>query len=108
MTLHGLDPAPSDPDIRRAVEALQAAGLKTFESRASTPGHSSSEPAVRFRGDGSDAFRALTAVLEAGLPLDDLRRAWPMDDGDPIGPWWEMTFRHAGTGDSDTYASHAQ
>jgi hypothetical protein len=30
--------------------------------------------------------------MRANLRVAALRRVWPVLDGDPTGPWWEMTF----------------
>jgi hypothetical protein len=30
--------------------------------------------------------------MYAGLPVTELRRVWPILDGEPTGPWWELTF----------------
>ena len=84
---------PLDKGISDAVEVLVAAGVETFESCEGGGRHSYSEPTVRFYGDRSEVFRAMAVVIRAGLPVDDLRRVWPIIDGEPTGPWWELTFR---------------
>jgi hypothetical protein len=71
---------------------LRDAGIETFESCEGGPGHAYLEPTVRFHGDRSEGFRALSAGLQAGLRVTGLRRVWPVKDGEPTGPWWEMTF----------------
>lgn len=83
---------PLDPAIAGVVLALQAAGVETFESCQGGPGHCYPVPTVRFHGHQPEGFRALAAAMEAGLPVADLRRVWPVLDGEPTGPWWEMTF----------------
>ncbi len=55
-----------DPGIRRYVGALAAAGVETFESCEGGEGH---------------AFQ-----------VTDLRRVWSIEDGEPVGPNWELTF----------------
>ena len=80
--------SPLDPGIERAVKILVQAGIETFESCQGGQGHAYPEPTVRFHGDRSEGFRALAA----GLPVSDLRRVWPVVDGEPTGPWWEITF----------------
>jgi len=30
--------------------------------------------------------------MEAQLPVAELRRVWVMQDEEPTGPWWELTF----------------
>jgi hypothetical protein len=83
---------PLDAGIRRYVETLVAAGVETFESCEGGPGHAYSEPTVRFYGDRSEGFRALAVALQHGLSVSSLRRAWPLVDGEPTGPWWELVF----------------
>lgn len=81
-----------DPGIREAVLALNDAGIETFESCEGGEGHAYPVPTVRFYGDRSEGLRALAAALLAKLPVAELRRVWPVLDGEPTGPWWEMTF----------------
>lgn len=81
-----------DPGIREAVEVLRRAGIETFESCQGGPGHAMPEPTVRFHGERNEGFRALTAALDAGLPVAVLNREWPVLDGEPTGPYWSMTF----------------
>lgn len=83
---------PLDPGIVNAVTALRIAGIETFESCEGGPGHAYAEPTVRFYGDKSEGFRALAAALRGGLLVAALRRAWPVVEGEPTGPWWELTF----------------
>jgi hypothetical protein len=84
---------PLDPGIRPYVEALNAAGIETFESCEGGAGHAYAEPTVRFNGDRSEGFKALAAAMQANLPVAELRRVWPILEGDPTGPWWELTFQ---------------
>ena len=35
---------------------------------------------------------ALAVAAENALQVQALRRTWPIIDGEPTGPWWEMTF----------------
>lgn len=81
-----------DDGIRPYVETLRAAEVETFESCEGGDGHAYPEPTVRFHGGRSEGFRALAAALQAGLPVGCLRRVWPVNDGEPTGPWWELTF----------------
>lgn len=81
-----------DPGVRRYVVVLADAGVETFESCEGGEGHSMPEPTVRFHGAKPDGFRALAVALENGLPVADLRRYWPVIDGEPTGPYWELTF----------------
>src|SRR5688572_23033731 len=83
---------PLDFGVESYVEALQTAGIETFESCEGSPGHSYPEPTIRFHGGASEGFRALAAAQAAKLPVAGLRRVWPVVDDEPTGPWWEMTF----------------
>ena len=93
MTERDVFEPPLDPGIEDAVIALRAAGVETFESCEGGDGHAYPEPTVRFHGERPAGFVALAAAMYAGLPVKDLRRVWPVLDGEPTGPWWEMTFR---------------
>jgi hypothetical protein len=84
---------PLDPGIREAVLALNSAGVETFESCQGGDGHAYPEPTIRFHGDRAEGMRALAAAVSAGLPVAALRRTWPMIDGEPTGPCWELTLR---------------
>lgn len=75
------------------METLAAAGVETFESCEGGAGHSMLEPTVRFHGQNGEGFRALAVALGHGLPVSDLRRYWSVIDGEPTGPYWELTFR---------------
>lgn len=90
-------PVGLDAGIELMVSVLRAAGVETFESCESGPGHAYREPTVRFYGDRSEGFRALAEVLgKHNLRVTDLRRAWPVDDGEPTGPYWELVFAPTG------------
>ena len=84
--------SPLDEGIRPYVEALNAAGIETFESCEGGEGHSYSEPTVRFHGGRAEGFRALTVALRHGFSVSSVRRAWPVVDGEPTGPCWELAF----------------
>ncbi len=85
--------AQIDDGIRSIVATLRKSGVETFESCQGGAGHTYVEPTVRFHGDRSEGMRALASALRSGLPVVDLRRVWPVVDGEMTGPWWEMTFR---------------
>jgi hypothetical protein len=85
-----------DEGIKEAVLALVAGGVETFESCQGGEGHSYPEPTIRFHGQRSEGFRALAIAIQAGLKVAELRRVWPLIDGEPTGPWWEITFHHQG------------
>lgn len=81
-----------DAGIRAYVDALRSEGIETFESCEGGQGHAYPVPTIRFHGDRAEGFRALSMAQQKGLPVAALRRTWPINDGEPTGPWWEMTF----------------
>lgn len=81
-----------DPGVRVYVEALREAGIETYESCEGGEGHTYSEPGVRFHGQRDEGFRALAVALQHGLPVRALHRCWHVEDGEPVGPHWELTF----------------
>ena len=83
---------PLDRGIESAVLALRSAGVETFESCQGGNGHAYPVPTVRFYGNKAEGMRALAAAMNNGLPVAELRRVWPLIDGEPTGPWWELTF----------------
>lgn len=83
---------PLDPGIKGVVHALHEAGVETFESCEGGAGHAYAEPTVRFYGARAEGWRALNIALVKGLPVAALRRTWPVQDGEPTGPYWEMIF----------------
>ena len=83
---------PLDEGIREVVMRLVAGGVETFESCEGGPGHAFPEPTVRFHGQREEGFRALAAALQRGCQVGCLRRIWPVVDGEPTGPYWELTF----------------
>lgn len=83
---------PLDHGIENAVNVLQYAGIETFESCEGGSGHAYPEPTMRFHGDQAEGFRALAAAMHGGLHVSELRRVWPLLEGEPTGPWWELTF----------------
>jgi hypothetical protein len=76
----------------RAVDILRCAGVETFESCEGGDGHAYPEPTVRFHGARAEGFRALAVAETERLPVAELRRVWPIQDGEPTGPYWELTF----------------
>lgn len=83
---------PLDPGIRAYVEALDGAGIETFESCEGGDGHSYPEPTIRFHGGPGEGFRAMAVAQEKRLPVKAVRRTWTVNDGEPTGPYWEMVF----------------
>jgi hypothetical protein len=81
-----------DEGIRPMVEILVRNGVETFESCDGGEGHAFYEPTVRFHGSHAEGFRALAVALQHGLRVCELRRYYSVEDGEPVGPHWEMTF----------------
>lgn len=92
LRVHGLDPG-----VRAYVQILYEAGIETFESCEGGDGHVFPVPTVRFHGQRGEGFRALAAALQHALPVSDLRRVWSIEDGEPVGPNWELTFYRRAT-----------
>ncbi|MGV9005348.1 MAG: hypothetical protein ACOH1H_01280 [Brevundimonas sp.] len=86
------DDVDMDPRIKPMVDALLVEGVETFESCQGGEGHAFPEPTIRLHGDRSEGLRALAIAQRKGLPVTALRRTWPVIDGEPTGPWWELTF----------------
>ncbi len=91
MPVTEFDP-PLDPGIERAVVVLREAGIETYESCEGGAGHAYAEPTVRFHGERAEGFRALAAAIQAGLRVAELRRVWSIQEEEPTGPSWELTF----------------
>jgi len=87
-----IDELGLDSGITHAVRVLRGAGVETYESCQGGKGHAYPEPAVRFHGESSEGFRALAIAMQAQLPVAELRRVWVMQDGEPVGPDWELVF----------------
>lgn len=85
-------PPGLDKRIAPIVRLLAENGVETFESCEGGPGHAFFEPTVRFYGGRPEGFRALSVALQHGLKVCELRRYWRIEDGEPVGPSWEMTF----------------
>jgi len=81
-----------DPKIKDIVAILRNEGVETFESCEGGEGHAFHEPTVRFHGGRSEGFKALAISLQNGLNVSELRRSWCINDGEPDGPFWEITF----------------
>ena len=83
---------PLDTNIKKEVVILNKNGIETFESCEGGVGHAYPERTIRFHGDRSEGFRALAIAMQNNLKVSSLRRIWVIVDGEPEGPWWEMTF----------------
>lgn len=91
LTAANLD-SPLDPGIKEAVDALREYGVETYESCEGGPGHSYPKPTVRFHGQQEEGYRAFAAARERGLPVAYLKRVWSVEDGELVGPTWELVF----------------
>ena len=81
-----------DAGIRRAVRVLWENGIETTQSCEGGDGHPVDEPTIWFGGHRGEGFRALGIAATFGLKVSELRRIWPILDGEPTGPEWVMTF----------------
>lgn len=81
-----------DPRIAPYVKVLHANGIETFESCEGGSDHAMPEPTIRFHGGRPEGFRALAVAQTYNMPVSELRRSWPIIDGEPTGPYWELTF----------------
>lgn len=82
-----------DPGIRRFVQLLRQHGVETFQScDGAHPDASYREAIVEFHGNQYEGFRALAAALMYALPVRRLERFWSVQDGEPVGPSWALTF----------------
>lgn len=87
-----IDYAGLDEGISQAVKVLMRAGIETYESCEGGEGHSYYEPTVRFHGNQGAAGEALTVAMNHGLPVSNIKRVWTIQDGESVGPTWEMVF----------------
>lgn len=86
---------PVDAGVVHAVRVLLAAGVEVFESCEGGDGHAVPVPTIWFHGERGAGWKAVAAAQEAGLPLLALHRSWPVVDGEPTGPYWEIVLRAA-------------
>ena len=92
--LQDQDYSGMDPGIREAVKILIENGIETIQSCQGGAGHAYPEPTVEFTGSFGAGFRALAIAMEHGLQASELRRVWWIQEGEPVGPHWAMTFRN--------------
>lgn len=85
---------PLDEGIKEAVKILADNDIETYESCQGGKGHAYFEPTVRFHGGRDEGFKALSIVLANRLKPSKLSRIWTIQDGEPCGPNWEMTFNY--------------
>lgn len=93
-----------DPGIRQIVRILAENGVETCQSCAASgpfgegsgkrngDAHSYPEPTVEFFGSIASGYHALEIALAHDLPVTELRRVWSIQDREPVGPHWAMTF----------------
>jgi len=89
----GVDCRALDSGIEQVVRILHEHDVETFESCQGGLGHALPEPTVRFHGGRAEGFRALAVAMQHGLKIAQLRRVYDLDDGELVGPCWELTFR---------------
>jgi hypothetical protein len=82
-----------DAKIRPILRVMCAGGIETFESCQGGKGHAYPEPTICFHGNQSEGFRALAWCRTYGIKVGDLRRYWTIEQNEPHGPDWQMTFR---------------
>lgn len=90
-TTNLFDP-PLDKGIEKEVLLLYKNGVETYESCEGGNGHAYQEPTIRFYGERAEGFRALSIALQHRLRVTAPHRIWTIEDGEPVGPHWEMTF----------------
>jgi hypothetical protein len=83
-----------DWGIAGYVRTLWENGVETYQSCQGGDGHSFPEPTIQFTGSSAAGYRAFQIAKDHALPVQSIRRAWQIIDGDMVGPEWEMTFRH--------------
>jgi hypothetical protein len=84
-----------DPGIRFAVRVLHAAGgIETCQSCQGGKGHAYDCPSVDMIATGEDAIgmRALAALSDHGLPVQDVSLVWNVKNGLPYEKLWRVTF----------------
>ena len=82
-----------DAGVGQYVNALRQEGIETFESCEGGPGHAFPECTVRFYGGRGEGFRAFAIAVANGFEVSDLVRIWPIVEGEPTGPWWQIVFK---------------
>lgn len=83
---------PLDEGIKQQVLILRSAGIETYASCEGGEGHTYPEPTIRFHGNAWEGFRAFAVAMVHGLNVSALRRMWSIEDGELVGPYWEMVF----------------
>ena len=84
--------APLDKGIKKYVEILRENGIETYESCEGGDGHAYLEPTICFYGEIAEGYRALAIAIENALPVNEIRRFWSIEDLQPVGPDWAITF----------------
>jgi hypothetical protein len=81
-----------DAGIRQVVVSFNDAGIQTAESCEGGKGHSYEHPTVVLLGATADGWRAFALCLDLGFPVRALARTWDIENDEPRGPWWQITF----------------
>lgn len=88
-----------DDGILPIVKVFYEEGIETFESCQGGPGHCFPEPTVRFYGGIDQGWKAFHIAVQYNLRPTSLRRTYSIQDKEPVGPDWEMTFHIPGCPD---------
>jgi hypothetical protein len=98
-----------DPLIRPIVKVLWEEGVETYECCQGGLGHTYPEPAVRFYGGKGEGLRVMAVALAYNLHPTELRRFYTVQDGEIVGPDWEICFHIPGHEDwFDVSMKHRQ
>jgi hypothetical protein len=81
-----------DPLIKPYVESLNQIGIVTWESCQGGEGHCTNTPFIHFGGNLAEGHRALAHAMFCRWPVSELQRYWSVQDGEPHGPHWRLTF----------------
>ena len=85
-----------DEGIKPILRIFYEEGVETFESCQGGRGHCFPEPTVRFYGGAHEGFRVLSIAIQYNLQPTKLRRYYAVNNCEPVGPDWEMTFHIPG------------
>ena len=84
---------PLDKGIEGLVRALRYHGVQTDQSCEGGKGQACPFPIIRFEGSKSEGYRALHIALTYGSNEKQLNRTWFVENGEIIGPVWEIVLR---------------
>jgi hypothetical protein len=78
--------------LNQVTDILNQSGFKDVEFFWLTGKEKYPESSVHFQGNRSEGFRALVVLMQSGIAVGQLSRVWPVEDGEPMGPHWLITF----------------